>query len=80
MDWEFVQGLHAMVTGEVLDQGESAAANVSSTTGHGQPKFDQWLTFAWFFFTHFDFRTDLIISEPTGVAPVTVLSQFHYYF
>jgi hypothetical protein len=80
MDYEFVQGLHAMVTGEVLDQGESAAANVGSTTGHGQPKFDQWLTFAWFFFTHFDFRTDLIISEPTGVAPVTVLSQFHYYF
>lgn len=77
-DLEFAQGFHAMVTGEMLDQGKlTTIAGLEPTPGAGDPKFGAWLTFNWFFFTHFDMRADLVLRQE---EPVTFLSQLHYYF
>lgn len=75
-DYEFAQGLHAMVTGEALDAGKPTNA-VDKTPGAGEPRFGGWLSFGWFFFTHFDMRADLVFRQE---APVTFQSQLHYYF
>lgn len=74
-DYEFVQGFHALVTGEVLDAGRPSG--IASATGAGNPAFGTWLSFGWFFFTHFDMRADLVLRQ--GV-PVTAQTQLHYYF
>jgi hypothetical protein len=76
-DYEFVQGVHAMATGELLDAGKSNAAGASSIPGAGKAELGGWLTLGWFFFTHFDARVDLVVRQE---SPVTLLSQIHYYF
>jgi hypothetical protein len=76
-DYEFVQGLHAMGTGEIRDAGKSNAAGTASAVGTGKPQPGGWLTFGWFFFTHFDARVDLVFRQG---LPTTVQSQLHYYF
>jgi hypothetical protein len=76
-DYEFVQGFHGILTGEILDAGLSTAAGTVAVPGAGQPKVGGWITAAWYFFTHFDVRADLIVHQ---AEPVTLLSQFHYYF
>jgi hypothetical protein len=76
-DYEFAQGFHAMATGELLDAGKSNAAGTVSVPGAGDPKLGGWLTFGWFFFTHFDARVDLVVRKD---SPVTLQSQIHYYF
>jgi hypothetical protein len=76
-DYEFVQGVHAMATGEVLDAGKSNATGATSLPGAGKAQLGGWLTLGWFFFTHFDARVDLVFRQDT---PTTFLSQIHYYF
>lgn len=75
-DYEFVQGFHAMATGEIVDGGK--LNSVSGTLpGAGEPRFGGWLSFGWFFFTHFDVRADVVFRQN---APATIQSQLHYYF
>lgn len=77
-DLEFAQGFHAMVTGEVLDAGKpTIAPGIEPAKGAGKAKLGAWITFNWFFYTHFDARIDLLVREE---EQVTLLSQLHYYF
>ena len=76
-DYEFVQGFHGILTGEILDAGLPTTTGATAVPGAGKPKLGGWITAAWYFFTHFDVRADLIIHQD---EPVTLLSQFHYYF
>lgn len=74
-DYEFAQGLHAIATGEIRDTG--ALNGTPTSPGVGKPQFGEWLSFGWFFFTHFDMRADLVFHQN---EPITLLSQLHYYF
>jgi hypothetical protein len=74
-DYEAIQGLHFMGTGEIQDNGAPKAG--SSSRGNGQAQFGGWLSVGWFFFTHFDARVDLVVRQD---SPVTLQSQVHYYF
>jgi hypothetical protein len=78
-DYESVQGLHLMATGEVMNGGAS-----------GEPtSFDAWLSAVWFFLPHVDVRFDGIYSslgippgggQPASRANVTTwLLQFHVF-
>jgi hypothetical protein len=64
-----------MGTGEVLDSGKIDGS--SAITGAGKPSFGGWLSVNWFFFTHFDWRLDLVARQE---QPLTVQSQLHFYF
>lgn len=74
-DYEFIQGLHGLVTGEIQDQGKVSGA--PSVTGFGKPMLGAWLSVGWFFFTHFDARIDVVFRD---LAPATIQSQVHWYF
>ena len=87
-DYEFAQGFHAILTGEALEPGSPVDAGSSPLAagdildalglapGRGT-KLGGWLTFCWFFFTHFDARIDLVVRKQ---SPTTIQSQLHYYF
>jgi hypothetical protein len=75
-DYELIQGLHFMATGEILDNGKLNAAP-DSVTGFGKPQLGGWLSAGWFFFTHFDARVDIVVRQNT---PTTLQAQMHYYF
>jgi hypothetical protein len=80
VDTEFLQGVHVLVTGEMLDQGYpkriGTAAAVARTPGEGKPKVGGWLSLAWFVYSHFDVRLDCI--KRTG-DDVQLLGQLHVY-
>jgi hypothetical protein len=78
-DYEPLQGVHAMLTGEVMNSGSS-----------GEPaSFDGWLSGVWFFLPHVDVRLDGIVSKvgvagttgsPSSYTNVTTwLAQFHVF-
>ncbi len=71
-DYEYIQGLHFILTGETKDPGQQGI----SAGG--------WLTAAWFIAPHFDIRADLMErSEMVGSARYAVLAymaQGHVYF
>jgi hypothetical protein len=61
-----------------MDQGKpTTGPGIQEQVGAGKAQLGGWLTFNWFFFTHFDMRMDLILRQET---PTTFLSQLHYYF
>ena len=74
-DYEIIQGLHFMLTGETLDQGR--LSNTPANVGSGKNALGGWITLDWFFFTHFDARLDFIARQD---QPMTLLSQIHWYF
>ncbi len=74
-DYEIIQGLHGMLTGELQDTGR--LSNSPSGIGAGKSQLGGWITLSWFFFTHFDARVDFVMRQ--NVAP-TLLSQIHWYF
>ncbi|MBM4362905.1 MAG: hypothetical protein FJ104_09515 [Deltaproteobacteria bacterium] len=74
-DYEVLRGLHGMVTGEIVDAGKPEA--VPGGPGAGEPRLGAWASVGWFFFTHFDWRADLVVRQD---SPVTFQSQLHYYF
>jgi hypothetical protein len=80
LDVEAVQGLHFMLTGEMLDQGyvkpAVGATGAPRTLGEGKPKVGGWLSLAWFVYSHFDVRFDAI--KRSG-EDVTLLGQLHVY-
>jgi len=56
LDYEPIQGLHAMATGEVMNSGQA-----------GEPlSADVWLSAVWFFLPHADLRFDAIFSTLGG--------------
>ena len=78
-DYESVQGVHLMATGELMNSGAD-----------GEPtSFDAWLSAVWFFLPHVDIRFDGIYSSlgipPAGGQPAsheavtTWLLQFHVF-
>lgn len=76
-DYEPLQGLHFLLTGEVLDEGFGASLPGQVTSaGLGQPRFGTWLSVDWFFYKQFEFRTDAIFRQQ---EPVTILGQLHFY-
>src|SRR5690606_2790310 len=79
-DWEPVQGLHFMLTGEFMDQGMPVQAEGEATPtaqpGVGAPKAGGWLSLDWFFFRQMEFRTDLLLRQK---EPLTIMGQFHMY-
>jgi len=77
LDYEPVQGLHLMLTGEALDEGYSQAADAAARgPGAGKPKFGGWLSASWFFLTHFDVRVDGIQRQGEDLS---ILAQLHVY-
>ncbi|HEY6727581.1 MAG TPA: hypothetical protein VI197_26275 [Polyangiaceae bacterium] len=77
-DYELVQGLHFMVTGEVLDQGlagEETDTN-QQTEGRGKPRFGAWGSIDWFFYRQFELRLDAIKRQSAGTQ---LLAQLHFY-
>jgi hypothetical protein len=81
LDTEFLQGVHVLLTGEILDQGAPKAAPgsmtlITRTAGAGKPKVGGWLSVAWFVYSHFDVRIDAI--KRTG-DDTSLLAQLHVY-
>ena len=74
-DYEVIQGLHLIGTGEILDRGKFPRD--APAVGTGKPQFGGWLSAGWFFFTHFDARVDVVVRQN---SPVTIQAQMHYYF
>jgi hypothetical protein len=75
-DFEIMQGLHAIVTGEVLNLGQSVKDKydgVPTIKGAGKPALGGWLSAAWFFLPHLDMRIDATF-RPGGMV---LLSQLH---
>ncbi|GAC1353385.1 MAG: hypothetical protein NVSMB47_05380 [Polyangiales bacterium] len=72
-DFEVRQGLHVMLTGEVLRPPQPDA----------RPSLGGWLTVDWFFFPHLDLRADAIQSRvaagDANVSVTTFLLQLHAY-
>jgi hypothetical protein len=76
-DYEFTQGFHGMLTGEIRDAGKSTVGVVEAAKGAGKAELGGWVSLGWFVYTHFDVRMDLVVREQ---SPVTFQSQIHYYF
>lgn len=79
-DVEPLQGLHFILTGELLDQGlgvqEEGEPPPVAEPGLGEPKGGIWVSLDWFFYRQMEFRTDLVLRQG---EPLTVLGQFHMY-
>jgi hypothetical protein len=82
LDWEPVQGLHLMGTGEMLDRGykaaesEVAGIDVPRETGFGKPQLGGWLSVDWFLLPHVELRADAVFRQ---LEPMTLLGQLHVY-
>ncbi|HVU01652.1 MAG TPA: hypothetical protein VHE30_07870 [Polyangiaceae bacterium] len=74
-DYEFIQGFHGLVTGEVVDTGKPNSKGAVAIAGAGKPQFGAWFSVGWFFFTHFDARVDFVVRDEKSIQ-----SQIHYYF
>lgn len=69
-DWEFVRGVHAVVTPEIY------LPNIGGrNSGTG---YRGWLTAAWYVYPHIDLRADAIYAnEPQGGSATIALGQVH---
>jgi hypothetical protein len=81
-DYEITQGLHALVTAEVLDQGYLKSGKLVAPPlgplpkepGAGNPQFGAWLSAQYFFLPHLDVRVDAIIR-----SDFQLLTQLHVF-
>jgi hypothetical protein len=85
-DYAPLQGLHLMLTGEVLDLGYRPDPLVGlrrRRPGNGAPRFGGWLTVAWFFYSQLDLRVEGRYQQPQNSrmedSALTVLTQLHTY-
>ena len=76
LDFEAIQGLHFMATGELLDEGHNTFTNDARTPGAGKPRGGGWLSVDWFCLPHVEVRADLF-SRQGDVT--TVLGQLHVF-
>ncbi|MCA9640111.1 MAG: hypothetical protein KC492_05425 [Myxococcales bacterium] len=65
-DVEPVQGLHLMLTGEVLNEGIEGV----------DQRFGGWFSVNWFFLPHMDMRVDAVMRQDSDLQ---ILSQLHAY-
>lgn len=65
-DLEAVQGLHLMLTGEVLNEGLEGV----------DQRFGGWFSVNWFFLPHVDMRVDAVLRQNDDLQ---ILSQLHAY-
>jgi hypothetical protein len=81
-DYELVQGVHVMATGETLYESNTPCAQTPSTG----LSYGGWLSFAYYFFSNAEVRVDTIwrqnqiVDVPGGFpsgSSVTVLGQLH---
>ena len=77
-DTEIIQGLHFMVTGEVLNQGLFGTESPTNpkSPGSGEPRLGGWVSLDWFFYHQFEFRIDLVQRQE---ADTQLLGQLHFY-
>lgn len=75
-DVEVLRGVHASLTGEVLDAGQPDASEVA-LLGAGEMTHATWASLQWFFYTHWDFRLDAVMRKDAGTD---VQAQVHFYF
>jgi hypothetical protein len=75
-DWEFVQGMHVMLTGETLDEGMPSASAGERVAGAGLPKFGGWLSLDYFFLPHLEARVDAVMRQKESLM---VLGQLHVF-
>lgn len=79
-DYEPLQGLHFLLTGELLDQGMPVQAagepTPTATPGVGTPRAGGWISLDWFFYRQLEFRTDVLLRYD---EPLTILGQLHMY-
>lgn len=76
-DYEPIQGLHFLLTGEFVDEGLAVQTpSPVASPGFGEPRFGGWLSVDWFFYRQFEFRTDAIFRQND---PFTLLGQLHFY-
>jgi hypothetical protein len=77
-DYEFIQGLHGIVTMEWQDQGQLESDHVQNKPkrpGEGKGELGFWVGANWFFLPHLDVRTDAII-RPSDFTLITQLHAF----
>jgi hypothetical protein len=76
-DYEIIQGLHLMATGELLDEGLSTQQDaLPPAPGAGEPRYGFWGSIDWFFYRQFEARVDFIQRQND---PFTILGQLHFY-
>jgi hypothetical protein len=80
LDYEIQQGLHFLLTGEVLDSGFQTGAiegrPEQRRAGLGLPRWGGWVSVDWFFLPHLEARVDLVIRQ---TSPEQLLAQLHLY-
>jgi hypothetical protein len=77
-DYEFIQGLHGIVTMEWQDQAQLESDHVQNKpkqAGAGKGALGFWVGANWFFLPHLDVRTDAII-RPNDFELITQLHAF----
>jgi hypothetical protein len=78
VDYEILQGLHAMLTGELLDAGRPHADKITNTPPSktaGQLGLGGWVSAQWFFLPHLDMRVDGTFRP----GEKSVLGQLHLF-
>lgn len=73
-DYEPWHGLHLMLTGELLDQGQLDGAETSP--GNGEARAGAWASLAWYFLSHGELRLDALQRRE---SPFTVQAQLHLF-
>jgi hypothetical protein len=78
-DYEPIQGVHLMLTGEVLNPGQLQLddADAQQAADSVTTRYGLWGSVMWYFATHFDLRVDLVSRQE---APLAVQTQLHFYF
>lgn len=71
-DWEPIQGLHVMLTGESAHRGDGQQRG---------PSFGAWLSAAWYFFSHFELRLDNVVRRLDATSPLSysLVLQLHLF-
>lgn len=75
VDYEPVQSLHFMLTGEFGDEGQRDAG--PSVPGAGETLLGYWASVTWFVYSHLDFRLDFVMRDTVADR---VQGQLHFYF
>lgn len=76
-DYEVTQGLHGLLTVEILNQGYPKNGEIDLIPrgpGLGKPDFGAWISAAYFFLPHCDVRVDAIVRRE-----FTLLTQLHVF-
>lgn len=73
-DYEPLRGLHVLLTGELLDQGQRGSGE--TTPGNGEPRTGVWASVAGYWLSHIELRLDALKRRD---APFSVQAQLHLF-